>query len=181
MKRTLSSTVILALIVLTGSVLVAAVTGTQYGAGVTVAQPTTIETLLAKPADFVGKKVAVEGTITDVCQTRGCWMQLTDDKGQSIRVKVDDGVIVFPYTAKGQKAAAEGVFEAVKLSPEQIAARKAKAAGTATAHAGHSEGCAKGAKDGDKAAGSGEGAGCDAPAVNDTVYLIKGTGAVIAS
>ena len=35
-----------------------------------------------------------------------------------IRLKVDDGVIVFPVTAKGKRVSAEGVFEAVGTSTE---------------------------------------------------------------
>lgn len=153
---------------------------TTYGDGITLDEAIAIETLLTKPADFVGKKVRVEGTITDVCKMRGCWMQLSDSKGKSIRVKVEDGVMVFPYTSKGHQAAAEGVFHAIKLTPEQIEARKAAAA---EAHEGHGEGCDKAKKDGAKQAehSGGEGAGCDAPAVDDTIYLIRGTGAAIES
>ena len=33
--------------------------------------------------------------------------------GATVRLKVDDGVIVFPVTAKGRKVSAEGVFEIV--------------------------------------------------------------------
>ena len=39
-----------------------------------------------------------------------------DEKGPTVRLKVDDGVIVFPVTAKGRKVSAEGVFEAVGAS-----------------------------------------------------------------
>ena len=92
--------------------------------------------------------------------------------GSSIQVivkRVDDGVIVFPYTSMGREAQAEGVFEAIKLSPEQIEAREQ------AAH-NHQEGetCDK---DGPKSEGAG--AGCDAPVVDVYVYMIRGTGAVI--
>jgi hypothetical protein len=46
----------------------------------------------------------------------GCWMAVApegDDKAGTVRLKVDDGVIVFPVSAKGRKVSAEGVFEAV--------------------------------------------------------------------
>jgi hypothetical protein len=39
-------------------------------------------------------------------------------EGPTVRLKVEDGVIVFPVTAKGRKVSAEGVFEAVGASPE---------------------------------------------------------------
>jgi len=145
---------------------------TSYGDGVTIEQAVAIETLLANPDDYVGKTVRVDGVITGVCKKRGCWMQVTDsESGNSVRIKVEDGVMVFPYTSMGQEASAEGIFEAIKLTPEQIKAR------TAAAH-GHEAGedCDK---DGPKGDGTGAGAGCDAPAVGEYVYLIQGTGAVI--
>jgi hypothetical protein len=150
--------------------------GTRYGGGVTIGEPTPIATLLASPDGFVGKTVRVDGVITGVCEKRGCWMQVTDkESGQGIRIKVEDGVIVFPLESMGHRAAAEGVFEAVKLTPEQVAARAAaareQAAGKAVA-AG--EPCEKAGEPAVKA-------GCDAQVQNDTIYLIRGTGAVIQS
>ena len=139
-----------------------------YGGGVTLTEAVAIDTLIANADEYVGKKVRVDGVITGVCKKRGCWMQVTDpDSGNGVRIKVEDGVIVFPYESMGQKAAAEGVFEAIKLTPEQIEARKA------AAH-GHEVG-----EDCDKTEGSGTGAGCDAPVVDEYVYMIQGTGAVI--
>jgi len=150
--------------------------GTTYGEGVTLHEAVAVETLLASPDDYLGKKVRVDGVITGVCKKRGCWMQITDpDSGNGVRIKVDDGVIVFPYEAMGKKATAEGVFDAITLSPEQVEARAAQqAAGQKTAEG---ESCDKeGARD-----GAGEGAGCDAPAQDNRVFLIHGTGAVIYS
>lgn len=141
-----------------------------YGDGVTLTEAVAIDALLANPDDFVGDKVRVDGVITAVCKKRGCWMQVTDaESGNGVRIKVEDGVIVFPYESMGREASAEGVFEAIKLTPEQIEAR------TAAAH-NHAEGesCDKSGPDGE-----GDGAGCDAPVVNEYVYMIRGTGAVI--
>ena len=90
----------------------------EYGDGVTIEQAVAVETLLASPDDYIGKTVRVDGVITGVCKKRGCWMQVTDpETGNGVRIKVDDGVIVFPYEAMGKKASAEGVFEAITLSP----------------------------------------------------------------
>jgi len=141
-----------------------------FGDGVTLTDAVAIDTLLANPDNFVGKTVRVDGVITAVCKKRGCWMQMTDsESGNGVRIKVEDGVIVFPYESMGHEASAQGVFEAIKLTPEQIEAR------TAAAH-NHAEGenCDK---NGPK--GEGNGAGCDAPVVNEYVYMIRGTGAVI--
>ena len=87
-----------------------------FGAAPTVKEVTAIPQLLAKPADFQGKTVRVEGIVTGVCTMMGCWMALapTDaPKGQAILIKVDDGVIVFPTSARGKRATAQGVVERV--------------------------------------------------------------------
>jgi hypothetical protein len=89
-----------------------------YGAGIQVAETTSVAKILADPDAYVGKKVRIEGKVTDVCPMAGCWMEV-DEAGQMIKVKVDDGVIVFPTTAKGQPAVAEGVVEAIPMTREK--------------------------------------------------------------
>ncbi|HSN85383.1 MAG TPA: DUF4920 domain-containing protein [Thermoanaerobaculia bacterium] len=91
---------------------------TTYGAGVEVAEETPVARILADPDAYVGKKVRIEGKVTDVCPMAGCWMEL-DQEGKTIKVKVDDGVIVFPTTAKGQPAVAEGVVESIPMTKEK--------------------------------------------------------------
>lgn len=89
---------------------------TKYGSGVGKADPVKISELLAHPERYVGKAVRVEGTVTGVCAKRGCWMELASDKEfQSIKVKVEDGVMVFPMEAKGKSASAEGVFTRIDV------------------------------------------------------------------
>lgn len=125
--------------------------GKVYGEGVTLEGSTPIAELLASPDDYVGTKVRVEGVITGLCKKRGCWMQVTDpDSGEGVRIKVEDGVIVFPYSAMGKQAVAEGVFDAVIVHTEE----------KGEAEAAHTE-CQHGGEGGEK------------------VYLIQGTGAVI--
>jgi hypothetical protein len=111
-----------------------------FGKGVTLEQSTPLTRLLERPADFEGKTVRVEGTVKAVCQHMGCWMAFapegaTDDR--SLMIKVDDGVIVFPLTAKGKKAAAEGVMQRVPRATEaqEAATEHARATGSATAAA----------------------------------------------
>ena len=99
-----------------------------YGAAPTVRDATPIAQLLAKPADFQGKTVRVEGIVTGVCTMMGCWMALAPadaPKGPAILIKVDDGVIVFPASARGKRATAQGVVERVGATGEgQEAARE---------------------------------------------------------
>lgn len=94
---------------------------TKLGAGVTLKTATPIAALVEKPADYVGKTVRVDGVATAVCEEMGCWMAVApenDPTGKTVRLKVEDGVITFPVTAKGKKVSAEGVFEAIGASDE---------------------------------------------------------------
>lgn len=91
-----------------------------YGEKLTLSDTTAISRILANPDDFVGKKVLVNGQILDVCPSRGCWIDIAGkNPNEKIRIKVEDGVIVFPVEAKGGEALAEGEVEKLELSEEQ--------------------------------------------------------------
>lgn len=97
----------------------------SYGAGVKLAETTSVAKILADPDAYVGKKVRIEGQVADVCPMKGCWMELAEGSGANaskLRIKVDDGVIVFPVTAKGKLAVAEGVVEAIPMTKEKYVA-----------------------------------------------------------
>lgn len=115
--------------------------GTKYGNGVSLTTTTTVEQLLSKPEQYLGKTVRVDGIVTGVCDMAGCWMELADPAAgkdrkpaRTLRFKVDDGVIVFPVEARGRRASAEGVFEkisaeaAMEHAREQEKARETKPA-----------------------------------------------------
>jgi hypothetical protein len=115
MKKALALSFVIVLLSV-GITASAATYGKAPGAG----DPVKLSELLASPDTYVGKTVKVEGIITDVCAKRGCWMAIAGDKEfQSIRFKVEDGVIVIPMEAKGKKAVAEGSFTKIELTKEQ--------------------------------------------------------------
>jgi hypothetical protein len=89
-----------------------------YGEGVTLEETTPIAELMANPASFDGKTVRVEGKVNAVCERMGCWM-LLEDEGGEVRVKVEDGVIVFPAEAIGKMAVAQGEVSAVSMEREE--------------------------------------------------------------
>jgi hypothetical protein len=78
---------------------------------------------LAHPDDYAGKTVQVKGKIVEVCQMMGCWMDLIGDGGQKLRIKVNDGEIVFPKDAAGKAAVAVGQFTKTVLTREQAVAQ----------------------------------------------------------
>jgi hypothetical protein len=94
-----------------------------YGEGVDLDESTLISVILETPDEYVGETVRVEGMIVGVCKKRGCWMEIGgDEEFQSMRIKVEDGVIVFPYESKGMYAVAEGELVRIDLSMEQTCA-----------------------------------------------------------
>jgi hypothetical protein len=95
----------------------------KLGKPLTLKEPMPVADVLAKPADYVGKTVQVKGKISEVCQMMGCWMDLTNDAGQKIRIKVEDGEIEFPKDSSGKTAIAEGRLDKIELTREQAAAR----------------------------------------------------------
>jgi len=82
-----------------------------------------LSTLMGHADEYVGKTVQVRGKITEVCQMMGCWMELINDSGQRVRIKVEDGDIVFPKDSAGKVAVAEGKFTKTELTRDQVAAR----------------------------------------------------------
>lgn len=92
----------------------------KYGKEITsTTEKVNVSELLKNPKNYEGKKVLVEGTILNVCEKRGCWIELSSDKEfESIRVKVKDGEIVFPMEAKGKTAVVEGEFYSFEVETD---------------------------------------------------------------
>lgn len=91
-----------------------------FGDELALTEKTEISGILADPESYLGTTVQIEGTVVDVCPNRGCWIEISAaEPGQKMKVKVDDGVIVFPLTIKGKKAVAEGELYRIDLDEEQ--------------------------------------------------------------
>jgi len=104
-----------------------------FGTGVKLTESTPIKSLYDNPKAFVGKTIRLDGVVTAVCDSMGCWMALApgESPDQTVRFKVDHGAgIVFPLSARGKKASAEGVFEAIAEADHEAneAAREQTAA-----------------------------------------------------
>jgi hypothetical protein len=113
MRRSVASLLVLALVTTVGL----SAAARKFGKPITVKETTKISDIYAKPDAFNGKRVKVQGPIVDVCAERGCWIAIgSDQEFQTLRFKVDDGVIVFPMEIKGQTAVVEGVLTVTTLS-----------------------------------------------------------------
>ncbi len=130
----------------------------KYGQEITSTEKVKVSEILENPKNYEGKKVLVEGTILNVCAKRGCWIEIASDKEfESIRIKVKDGVIVFPMEAKGKTALVEGEFYSFTVETD------AECAG---------EDCGDHKKEGEEGCEHGE-------KQVKTIYQIKGLGAEI--
>ena len=82
-------------------------------------QSAAISAVLKQPEAFEGKAVRIEGTIAEVCPKKGCWIDVRGSEGEKIRVKVNDGEIVFPLSSNGHQTTVEGVVERIELTETQ--------------------------------------------------------------
>lgn len=83
---------------------------------------TPIEEILGDPDAWAGKKVQIAGEVSGVCARQGCWIDITSPEDTTLRVKVDDGVIVFPPELEGRQAVAEGEVEILDMEPDEYEA-----------------------------------------------------------
>lgn len=122
MIKKITITTILALIFVNLSFAIDSETKTKtLGKPITLTEVTLISQILDDPQDFLGDTVLVSGTVIDVCKKRGCWMEIASDSVfQSIKIKVKDGEIVFPLSAKGSTALVEGVVEQLVFTKDEV-------------------------------------------------------------
>jgi len=109
---------------LTSTALLLAAPAKDLGKPLVQKETLAISRVLAAPDDYAGKVVQVKGKITEVCTMMGCWMNLVEaGTAKELRIKVNDGEIVFPKEAIGKTALAEGTFKKIQLTREQAVAR----------------------------------------------------------
>ncbi len=142
-------------ILLIASVLIYAGDGKKYGKELTLKEKTKIADILKAPEKFEGKRVLVEGTVVGVCEKMGCWIEVAgEENGEKIKVKVNDGEIVFPVEAKGKKALVEGEVYSFVVEKKEADCKEEQKDGSSKA-------C------------------CASKKKENKVYQIKGIGAII--
>jgi hypothetical protein len=90
----------------------------HFGTGITEGKATPVAEALANAADFTGKVVRLEGTINEICQTKGCWMYLGDPKNP-VMVKFKDYAFFMPKDGAGRTAIVEGTMAMKQETIEQ--------------------------------------------------------------
>ena len=99
---------------------VPAAANTTYGEPLSDLAPVRIGELTGDPERFVDQRIKVVGLVDDICPMKGCWVDIIEKQSrETIRLKVQDDVIVFPAEARGQEIVAEGTLRRHEMSPRQ--------------------------------------------------------------
>ena len=77
----------------------------RYGATLSVAEATALSDVLARPADFEGRTVRIEGSISRECPT-GCWFDV-DDGAVTLYVDLEPAGLAIPQRV-GKTVSVEG-------------------------------------------------------------------------
>lgn len=80
-----------------------------------------VQTVAASPSDYLGEPVKVSGTITEVCQGRGCWMTLQISDAQLVRIVMprdEDNNYLFTLDKgmSGRRAIVQGTLDESTLA-----------------------------------------------------------------
>ena len=78
---------------------------------------TSLDAIADQPEKFAGKEVCVEGSISAVCQAKGCWMTMAGSKVTSrARVTFKEYAFFVPKNVKGKKVKLLGEVKVKMLS-----------------------------------------------------------------
>lgn len=101
-----------------------ALVGDTYGAGVAKASESKAITVdkLSKKMKKDNKKaenVAIKGTVTDVCEKKGCWLTIKTEDDSQFFVKMKDYAFFVPTALKGKNVVLEGNAERKIISVDE--------------------------------------------------------------
>ena len=97
-----------------------AVKGVKYGAGTTAAgaiEVNLLEEKLVTADKFTGK---VKGTVSKVCEKKGCWMTLAQTDGDGIMIRFKDYKYFMPKDIVGKDVVLQGTAKKTTTSVEML-------------------------------------------------------------
>lgn len=78
-----------------------------FGASISETTTTPLASIVEDASKFIDRTVRTEGTVTAVCKSMGCWMEIGDDAGQ-VHVKMAGHSFFVPKTSSGHRAIVQG-------------------------------------------------------------------------
>ncbi|MEO0323880.1 MAG: DUF4920 domain-containing protein [Myxococcota bacterium] len=84
-------------------------------------EPVALSALLAAPGEYADQVVKTSGTIQQVCQSMGCWMELRagEEGAQAIRVPMANHAFFLPKDVAGRSCTIEGKVSVRDLTDEE--------------------------------------------------------------
>lgn len=79
----------------------------KFGQPVTETKATALTDLVKEPTKFADQTVRTEGTVSAVCKSMGCWMEIADTTGQA-HIKMAGHAFFVPREASGHRAVIQG-------------------------------------------------------------------------
>lgn len=97
-------------------------TGTPYGKKFDEKTAISVPELVKKAQGRELAEVVVSGTISEVCQTEGCWIRVSmeNDEGSTMLVKFKDHEFTIPKDLAGKKVVFSGRAYQAKISVEML-------------------------------------------------------------
>lgn len=89
----------------------------KFGDPITLKKMTNLKDLVNNPGKYKNRDVLIEGVVENVCQTKGCWMEIKQGKNK-LRVEFKDYGFFVPYDSKGKKVKLQGKVERREVSEE---------------------------------------------------------------
>jgi hypothetical protein len=90
----------------------------EFGAKETIVKESAITVAQAlQPVNF-DRPIKLNGIVTKVCQTEGCWMAIKDQNNAKIRVTFKDGTFAVPLNSAGKRVSMEGMVVAEVVDGE---------------------------------------------------------------
>jgi hypothetical protein len=97
----------------------------HLGAPISVSAPVvTLATVMKDPSAYKGKPFVTTGTVTAVCQSMGCWMEIKDADSEA-HIKMAGEKFFVPKTSAGHKARVQGTLVDVAGSGDEECAHEA--------------------------------------------------------
>jgi len=90
-----------------------------FGVEITEKKPVKLAKLAKSPSKYKGKTVRLEGTVKDVCQGQGCWIEIASKDGKTFLAKSLDESVLVPKNSKGQNVVVQGVVTQMPPKPHE--------------------------------------------------------------
>jgi hypothetical protein len=94
--------------------------GVNYGAKVKPTGAIEVNSLEEKMETQTSFKGKVQGTVTEVCEKKGCWMKLAQTNGEGIMIRFKDYKFFMPQNLVGKDVVLEGVAKITVTSVDML-------------------------------------------------------------